>query len=264
MKLDIDFTNLENLVKNMGASSVDWVSNVTVTHVETDWKIDLETKGIDVGIDDIEITDNGLLKYRNEQILLYIKEISSFNTNSSLPKYHFYQCSTLNRMQREKRFERYVVTQRKTGYFLMGRKDSYYSNNREIEEKLDVCGNCLSWYNRNYRKRYLVATFDIIEFFEHFTKSPISQKPLKTDTFTSVSNYARGVKNDYSESILDNSSRLQQSYLQSEISSIPKNEFNSPIKSIPESYVDISPVVTQTTVLELDIDENTQNFEDMF
>lgn len=189
MKLDIDFTNLENLVKNMGASAVDWVSDVAVTHVETDWKIDLETKGIDVGLNDIEITANGLLKYRNEQILLYIKEINGFNTNYSLPKFHFYQCSTLNRMQRENRFERYVVTQRKTGYFLMDRKDSYSSYTHNTEEKLDVCGNCLNWYNRNYRKRYSVTTFDIVEFFEHFDQSPIHRKPTHTDTSAPKSGY---------------------------------------------------------------------------
>ncbi len=189
MKLDIDFTSLENLVKNMGASAVDWVSDVAVTHVETDWKIDLETKGIDVGLNDIEITANGLLKYRNEQILLYIKEISGFNTNYSLPKFHFYQCSTLNRMQREKRFERYVVTQRKTGYFLMDRKDGYNSYSHNTEERLDVCGNCLNWYNRNYRKRYTVTTFDIVGFFEHFTKSPITRTPTYTDKNAPVSGY---------------------------------------------------------------------------
>ena len=77
MKLDIDFTNLENLVKNMGASSVDWVSDVAVTHIESDWKIILETKGLDVDVNDIEISDNGLLKYRGQK---QIPEIMPFKT----------------------------------------------------------------------------------------------------------------------------------------------------------------------------------------
>jgi hypothetical protein len=188
MKLDIDFTNLENLVKNMGANPIDWVSDVAVTHVKTDWKIDLETKGIDVGINDIEIQLNGLLKYRGEQILLYIKEINSFS-HYGLPKFHFYQCATLNNMQSKGRFERYVVTQRKTGYFLMDKKVGYDLYEKDVEEKLDVCKNCLNWYNKSYRKRYAVATFDIIEFFEHFTKSPITRTPTYTDKNAPVSGY---------------------------------------------------------------------------
>jgi 5-methylcytosine-specific restriction endonuclease McrA len=191
MKLDIDFTNLENLVKNMGASTVDWVSNVTITHVETDWIIDLETKGIEVGLDDIEITASGLLKYRNEQILLYIKEINSYsyNGNYNLPKFHFYQCRTLNDMQSRGRFDRYVVTQRKTGYFLMDKKVSYDHYEKDVEEKLNVCKNCLNWYNKNYRKHYEVEAFDLIEFFEHFTKSPITRTPTYTDKNAPVSGY---------------------------------------------------------------------------
>lgn len=189
MKLDIDFTNLENLVKNMGASSVDWVSDVAVTHIESDWKIILETKGLDVDINDIEIAANRLLKYRGEQILLYIKEINSFG-HYGLPKFHFYQCATLNSMQNAGRFERYVVTQRKTGYFLMDKKVGYDLYAKDVEERLDVCKNCLNWFNRNYRKRYSVETFDIVEFFEHFTTSPITQTPKYTDKNAPVSGYA--------------------------------------------------------------------------
>lgn len=191
MKLDIDFSALETLVKNMGAMPIDWTSDVKITAAETtDWVIDLETKGIDVQIEDIEIQRNGLLKYRGKQILLYIKEISSFGDTYSLPKYHFHQCRTLQTMQNKGRFERYVVTQRKTGYFLMDRKNNYYGNyEKDVEEKLDVCKNCLNWFNKNYRKRYTVETFDLVEFFEHFPQSPITQLPTYTDLTAPKSGY---------------------------------------------------------------------------
>lgn len=260
MKLDIDFTNLENLVKNMGASSVDWASNVTVTHIENDWKIILETKGLDVDINDIEIDPtNGSLKYRDQQILLYIKEINSFGYN--LPKFHFYQCATLNSMQNAGRFERYVVTQRKTGYFLMDKKVGY-EYEKDVEEKLDVCKNCLNWFNRNYRKRYRVDTFDLVEFFENFTQSPISHKPTNTDILSSMSYYG----SEYQKSNSDNTNKSQKSYSNSEINqvTIPKDSFSNSIEPVFENYVEISPVVTKTTPIELNIDKNTQSFEDMF
>lgn len=188
MKLDIDFTNLETLVKNMGASAVEWVSDVEVTHLESDWKITLETVGLDVDIKDVEVQPNGLLHYRGEQILLYIKEINSFG-HYGLPKFHFYQCATLNSMHSQKRFDRYVVTQRKDGYFLIDKKSGYDWYEKDVEERLDVCKNCLNWYNRTYHKRYRVETFDIAEFFEHFKKSPINRRPAYTDKTAPKSGY---------------------------------------------------------------------------
>jgi len=189
MKLDIDFSALEILVQNMGAMPVEWTSEVKITVLDTDWKIDLETKGIDVEIEDIEISANGLLKYRDQQILLYIKEINSYG-HYGLPKFHFYKCATLNGMQKAGRFERYVVTQRKTGYFLMDKKVGYELYEKDVEEKLDVCGHCLNWFNRNYRKRHDVKTFNIVEFFEHFTKSPITRTPSYSDINAPISGYS--------------------------------------------------------------------------
>jgi hypothetical protein len=200
MKLDIDFSALEMLVKNMGANAVDWVSDVTVIQVETDWKIILETKGLDVDINDVEIKFNGLLHYRGEQILLYIKAASS----GSLPKFHFTDCSTLKNMKRMNRFYRYVVTQRKDGYFLMGIKNGYGLQIGEQLERLNVCQNCLDWYNKNYwySKNFRhgnyrsVKNFDIEELFRCLTQSPISQKPIYTDQDNGMLTALKKVEND--------------------------------------------------------------------
>jgi hypothetical protein len=263
MKLDINFKSLENLVRNMGASSVDWVSSVEVTHIEPDWKITLETKGLDVGINDIEILSNGLLKFRDEQILLYIKEINSFG-RYSLPKFHFYQCATLNSMKNAGRFERYVVTQRKTGYFFMDKKVSHDTYEKDVEEKLDVCKNCLNWFNRKYRKRYTIVTFDITEFFEHFTVTPITHKPTNTDVFSTVSNNSDRTKVNYLKPSINNVDNLQEIFSKSEKKPIIENHFNNLSRAVIEDYIEISPITNKVTSLELDIDENTQNFEDMF
>jgi hypothetical protein len=190
MKLDIDFSELEKLVKKMSATPVHWESDLKITVLETDWKIDLETKGIDVDIEDIDIQSDGLLKYRGEQILLYIKEVTSFGEAVNLPKFHFYQCRTLLTMHNRGRFERYVVTQRKTGYFLMDRKIGYNDYEKDVEEKLDVCKNCLNWFNKNYRKHYAVDTFNIVDFFENFPTSLITNKPTHTDLSLPVSGYS--------------------------------------------------------------------------
>lgn len=186
MKLNISFPELEQLVSKMGASQIEWQSDVKSTVLNTDWKIQLETVGIDVNVEDIEIMDNGLLRWNGEQILLHIKEVNGFY---SLPKFHFYDCSTLKTMKAAGRFERYVVTQRKDGTFLVDKKIRYNYYSKNEVEKLSVCGNCLNWYNRHYRKNYNPNTFDISAFFENFSNTPINQKPMYTDLTAPPSGY---------------------------------------------------------------------------
>ena len=81
MKLDIDFSALEILVKNMGAMPVDWTSDVKITTVETDWKIDLETKGIDVQIEDIDIQKNKENYNKLVRKIIFILFITSIIVN---------------------------------------------------------------------------------------------------------------------------------------------------------------------------------------
>lgn len=263
MKLDLDFRDLENLVKRMGASTVEWVSDVAVTHVEADWKITLETKGLEVDIKDVDIHANGLLKFRGEQILLYIKEISSIS-QYGLPKFHFYDCATLRTMKSRGRFERYVVTQRKTGYFLMDKKIGQDFYERNVEERLDVCKNCLNWYNRNYRKRYTVATFDIVAFFEQFVSSPINQKPTGTDLLpaglTSVTSFTKATATD-----LRRENNASQAYaLQTGSNLLTNTEFTVNDQPVAESYAEIQPILFESRPVELELDEKSKKFEDMF
>jgi hypothetical protein len=191
MKLDIDFTNLENLVKNMGASSgFIWESGVVATKIENDWRIRLAEGREIVPIEDIEISPDGFVKYKGEQILLHIKEFNLFYDGrpANLPKFHFYQCTTLESMRNQGRFKRYVATQRKDGYFLIDKMDDG-NTEYDVEIKLDACKNCLNKYNQHSQKRYTVENFDIAEFFEHFGDSQFTETPEHTDENAPVSGY---------------------------------------------------------------------------
>lgn len=266
MKINPDLTLLERLVTKMGANAIAWESEVDVNVVskKIDWKVTLETKGLEVDIKEVEITEAGLLRYNGEQILLYIKEISTLG-RYALPKFHFYQCATLNAMQSRGRFERYVVTQRKSGFFLM---DKIHGHERikGAEEKLDVCKNCLNWYNHKYRKKYTVSNFDIPAFFEQFTTSPITSKPKNTDNSSNITNYKDAIftvereihkKNDHPNNIYPESVSKKLPLKTSEEILSEESPFN-------DDYVDIVPVDSQICAIKLDIDDNTQNFEDMF
>lgn len=189
MKLDIQFKELEILVSNMGASQVEWKSDVAIEFLESDWKIKLETTGIDVDINDIEILPNGLFNYRGEQILLYMKKAYFGYTYT----FHFYDCEALKGKKTQGVFEkRYVVTQRKDGFFLMNRQLSNGQYDENKLEKLLACGHCLNWYNQKYPKKYGKHTknnFNIAEFFEQFNYTPITDKPSNTDITAPAAGY---------------------------------------------------------------------------
>ncbi len=72
----------------------------------------------------------------------------------------------------------------------MDRKIGYNDYEKNQIEKLFVCGNCLNWYNKNYRKNHRVDNFDIAAFFEQFTHTPITHKPTYTDLTAPQSGYA--------------------------------------------------------------------------
>lgn len=196
MKLDIDFSALETLVKNMGATFIPLPPPQPLPDepTENDWdkiKRILEESGIVIRIEDIEISEDGFTQYQGEQILLHIKEFNLFYNGrpASLPKFHFYQCTTLESMRNQGRFKRYVATQRKNGYFLIDKMNDG-NTEHDVETKLDVCRNCLNKYNQHSQKRYTVENFDIAEFFEHFGDSRFAETPTHTDENAPVSGYS--------------------------------------------------------------------------
>lgn len=137
----------------------------------------LNSKGQD--FDDInEITPlkDHTLTYNNERIILYIRDVANYG-HYDLPKFHIAKCSTLQTMFENNRKRRYVRTQNETGVFYL----NTISGNRlrEIEEKLDVCQNCLNildWdgfsmgWERAKRDKY-VRDFTITRFFKKYPKS---------------------------------------------------------------------------------------------
>jgi hypothetical protein len=87
-------------------------------------------------------------------------------------------------MDNKGKIEKYVMTQRKDGYFFIDKNGI-----QNCEEKLVVCKNCLNWYNKQYRRGLTVESFDIADFFRHFKKTPITKKPTHTDIFAPKSGY---------------------------------------------------------------------------
>ena len=154
---------------------------------------DLGGRGIDVkDISEIEPGPDGTIFYKGKRVLLYIRDVTSVHRRTA-PRYHVAFCRTLEDMQRNSRFGRYVVSNGDNGVF----KVNFIHGGGEDDIKLDICQNCLAhlrWdgfsfsLDRTSRKS-IVSKFIPLEFFKKYPKDLISIKP-KYDTNTAP-------KNDY-------------------------------------------------------------------
>ncbi len=183
MKFDINLSSLQNLVKLVGADTIDASINIDLSLSPIN-NIDIELeKGKEISVNQID-SENGLLSYAGRQVILYIKDhtFDSMPTLSSLQKdgsqgkkFHITDCKTLEKMKRKKRFERYVVTTDIKGDFTISARNGYGS----IEEgsvRLNVCKNCLEKLNyKDFRflnpisRNNIVKQFDVSEFFEQYS-----------------------------------------------------------------------------------------------
>ena len=81
-------------------------------------------EGIEIDLAEVEVGAGQLLTYKGEQVILYIKDTgSSYWTLKNEPekskRFHISDCQTLVNMRGAGRYERYVVTNRTDGLFLV-------------------------------------------------------------------------------------------------------------------------------------------------
>jgi hypothetical protein len=182
MKIQVDFSELNKLVELMGATAIPSFSK----HIPISGNLleILETKGFDVDIKSIEFKKDGAF-FNGEQILLYIKDVNKFA--SELQKFHLYECRTLIDMQNQGAFEKkYVATKRKDGVFFV---DFSFKKKFNQQEKLNVCKNCLKWYNDKTNHNQSVQNFSIAQFFDYFGNSIFTHKPMYSDINSPQSGY---------------------------------------------------------------------------
>lgn len=155
----------------------------------------LHTTGIKVTNDELSFYDDGTITYKNQRVILHIRDVHQYRENLNLPKFHISDCITLDTMWKKNRSERYVVSHNETGFFLL--QIIIDSNIETKNTKLKVCQNCLKklkWKNfssKNINKNDIVEKFSIKEFFKVYPKSIISYKPKhKTDT-APLNNYSK-------------------------------------------------------------------------
>lgn len=164
--------------------------------------------GIDIPVKSLKVLDDGTLAYKDTRVILYIRDVAHYGGNTYDPKYHLVNCATLQEMRRSNKFERYVVSTRLDGYFLINLIKG--NEARPKNAKLLVCQNCLSILNFsgfNYgwsktRKTQFVSVFSIKEFFEKYPMSLHGKLP-KYNSITAPENVYTKNFDDISKRLRD-------------------------------------------------------------
>jgi hypothetical protein len=198
MKLNISFPSLEAALREVGGVERDWDVGGALEALDN-----ALLKGIEVGLEDVVPLASGVLTYAEtgRPVVLYIKsprKDADFlrTVPSPGPRFHIAECATLNDMRGKNRFERYVVTDNRSGIFKVHPYDSaIQSDLDEIEVKLSVCRNCLKKLNHHsYNEASAAERNRIVESFDldaHLTRHApqFHSHPTKTDLTASKQGY---------------------------------------------------------------------------
>jgi hypothetical protein len=135
-----------------------------------------EGDGLEVGLDEVNVHDDGTLIYKNARVLLYIRDVHAHQEQIDLPKFHVAHCPTLKNMNEIGRSHRYLISARVDGTF---RLNVFRGNKIKTENAfLNVCQNCLGTLEFNGFKNNLtrpertlhVNAFTPANFFEQYPR----------------------------------------------------------------------------------------------
>lgn len=208
MKLSVSFRALTAQRQRMEAPFSNWELKAESLSPRELILADLET-GIDIQLDELETSTGGLLSYKGEQVILYIRDTNSSkwileNEPEKSRKFHVAECSTLDAMRQKGRFERYVVISGNDGVFPVDWKDPDTREKGSTEAELKVCKNCLKaldWLgyenpeNREISRggtkmtrHEIFQSFDISDFFLSYSTF-FHQKPSRKASEAELNSY---------------------------------------------------------------------------
>ena len=107
----LEATMLNALRSSMSAPLVEYEANLAdeARISRHDLQL-LETTGLEVGLDRIEPLADGTFSYQGIPVLLYIRFQRQYSGSQVLPKFHFSNCWTWEKMKAAGRKNRYVAS----------------------------------------------------------------------------------------------------------------------------------------------------------
>ena len=154
----------------------------------------LANEGLDVELDVVVENTDGTLGYKNKRVILYIRDVSSYGSFESDPKFHIANCRTLKDMRQNNRFGRYVIANKDTGRFSVRTRQS----KKPFDKQLSVCQNCLDYLNFDEfelnwvssQREIAVRNFSILRFFELYPKTLHYDLPAHTEVTAPENKYS--------------------------------------------------------------------------
>lgn len=180
MKLTTDFSELWKSVRQMGKFEATFDFH---TDVSPDFELDRDLSsiaGLDITLDDLNI-DSGVLSVKGRQVLLFIPDQGSAIEDVLAGKadgrrFHVADCSTLESMRKNNRFNRYKATYNTGGVFHVYGVSPETRQHIEGDAQLKVCKNCLKYLNyQGYRhasrgeRNEIFNRFSIAEFLSSYS-----------------------------------------------------------------------------------------------
>lgn len=156
-------------------------------------------EGIEVEIDEILPSTDGTFEYKGQKVLVYIRDQYA---NPRYPdreyKFHIANCETMEKAFAKGRADRYVVSTRTDGRFLVNVRDFYSRSviKENAIEELHVCKNCLLRlrYNGYYSHvvgKHIYSGFKLFEFFQKYGGTQITRRPRHTDLTAPPDEYSQ-------------------------------------------------------------------------
>ncbi len=188
MRLKVDFGDLWKSVIRMGAEPVDVDLIVDRTAEELRRGVKLDSGAAKVVID----SNVGLWTYRGRHAVLYIQDQGErvtdvINDGATGKRVHLTDCDTLAEMKEAGKFDRYVVSRRPDGEFVVTGVDET-GDSVSGTAQLRVCQNCLRGINNGLAVKWQWHPFEWDAFFaDHdpvFAELPSGQAGLGQASYT--------------------------------------------------------------------------------
>jgi len=209
------FAPLVNLRKLMGAELIIWKSQSNWRPFDSEEWRRLQNEGIDLpNLNEIIPAEDGTLEYKGEKIVVYIRDQRTSSrymaTQGGGYRFHISDCNTLTRMRDAGKYDRYVVSNRKDGKFIVNLIEFDRIVEKNVEREIPVCKNCLKLLNYSKyndaprsKKAEIWKSFVLIEYYEKYS-TKIIEKPRYTDLTSPLNLYPdewHKISNSYRESV---------------------------------------------------------------
>ena len=188
------FNKLKQMMKAKSSSS--FVAKDAPWHIGEEEISLLDKSYLSVkNIDDVQTLNDGTLSYKGRRVIVYIRDQVSYGfKKNDLPRFHISDCSTIQDMKTNNKWQRYVMSSRLDGWFEIAFQNRHY---KQELKKLDVCKNCLdkikfNGYSSSFlNKKEIFANFTIADYFEQYPVDLFSEEP-DFDSLTAPKNlYAK-------------------------------------------------------------------------